>query len=185
VITLLKKWRVLAEKNVFRTKWLSIRQETCEIHNGKIIDDYFIIEGGHVALVFALTPDKKVVLVRQYKHGIREIVLEIPAGGIHDDEAPEVGARRELLEETGYVADEFVLVATHIRSPSKSAILDYVYLAKDAYPTGATQFDEAENIEVELATLDELRKLLHAGEIRDLGGVAAIYQVLDYLDRLG
>ncbi len=182
---MLKKWRTLDSKLVLDTGWFKVRQETCETHTGRVIDDYFIIQSDDVAIIFALTPDKQVVLARQYKQGIRDITTEIPAGGIHAGEDPEIGARREFREETGYSAAEFVLVATNLRAPSNRATKDYVFFARDAYLAGPPQFDENEDVETELVSLETLRQMLKTGQIRDIGCVAAIYQVLDYLDLLG
>jgi 8-oxo-dGTP pyrophosphatase MutT (NUDIX family) len=181
----LKKWRVLASKNVFRNRWVSIRQETCETHSGQIIDDYFIYENKDVVIIFALTTAQQIVLVRQYKHGAREIITEIPAGVLEENELPETGARRELLEETGYNASEFIQIATHLRSPSNSASRDLIFLAKDAFLAGPTAFDETENVETQLVSLEQLQQYLQAGEISDNGCVAACYRVLDYLKLLG
>lgn len=182
---MLKKWRTLEAKNVFKNEWVSIRQETCETHTGSIIDDYFIHEGVDVVIIFALTPDQQVVLIRQYKHGIRQFTTEIPGGGIDEGETPEAGARRELVEETGYSAREFIKVATHMRNPTNSAVLDHIFLAKDAYLTGEPHFDETENCETELVSVAKLREMLRGGEIGDSGCVAGIYRVLDYLELLG
>lgn len=184
---MLKKWRVLDSKPAFTNKWLSIRQETCEIHTGKIIDDYFVIEGSDVAIVVAVTTDKKVVLVREYKHGNREIMVQTAAGAINKGETPEQGARRELLEETGYTADTFVPVAKLARSPSNTPTYDYVFVALNAYAVEVNEAhaDETENIEVHTVTLPQLRQMLRAGEIYDNGIVAAFYRVLDYLNLLG
>lgn len=182
---MLKKWRTLDSKLILDTGYFKLFQETCETHTGRVIDDYFIFQQHDVALVFAITPAKQVVVVRQYKHGIRDIDLEIPAGGIHDGEKPEAGARRELREETGYTAPEFVLVATHQRGTSNQNTRDFVFVAKDAVLEGPPRFDENEQIETELVSLTEIRQKVKSGEINDLGCVSAIYRALDFLELLG
>ena len=182
---MLKKWRTLDSKLILDTGYFKLFQETCETHTGRVIDDYYIFHNHDVAIIFAVTPEKQVVVVRQYKHGIRDIDLELPAGGVHEDEDPEAGARRELREETGYSAPEFVLVATHQRGTSNQNVRDFVFVAKDAVLEGPPRFDENENIETELVSFREIRCLVRNGEINDLGCVSAIYQALDYLDLLG
>ena len=182
---MLKKWQTLASKVILDTGWFKVRQETCETHSGRVIDDYFIIESDDVAIIFALTVDNRVVLVHQYKQGVRDITTEIPAGAIQAGEDPEAGARRELREETGYAAPEFVLVGTHHLATGNRATRDYVFLAKDAYLAGPPQFDENENVLTELVSLETLRRLLKTGRITDIGCLSAIYRVLDYLDLLG
>jgi ADP-ribose pyrophosphatase len=182
---MLKKWRTLDSKLVFDTGWFKVLQETCETHSGRVIDDYFVIQSDDVAIIFALTPDNQVVLVRQYKQGVRDIITEIPAGGINAGEDPEVGARRELREETGYSAAEFVLVSTHLRSPTNRATKDYIFFARDVYLAGPPQFDDNENVETQLVSLETLRQMIKTGEISDIGCLSAIYRVLDYLELLG
>ena len=182
---MLKKWRTLESKLILDTGFFKIFQETCETHTGRIIDDYFVFEHPDVVLVFALTPQKQVVVVRQYKQGVKDFCLELPAGGINPGEDPENAARRELREETGYSAAEFVRVATNQRSTGKENVKYHVFVAKEAFWEGAPRFDENENIETGLVSLAELRQLVSGGAINDLGSVSAIYQSLAYLDLLG
>lgn len=182
---MLTAWRTLGAREVFRSRWIGIRQETVETHEGRVTDDYYIVEARDVAIVFALTAERRVVLVRQYKHGVREITVELPGGGIAAGEALEAAARRELLEETGYAAAEFRLVATHQRNTTNSAARDWVFLALGAAPAGPARPDEHEQVEVRLAGLGELRRMVRAGEIGDLGTVAAVYRALEALGELG
>ena len=72
-----------------------------------------------------------------------------------------------------------------MRSPSQQATRDYVFLAKDAFLAGPHQFDENENVETELVSLETLRQMLKTGQIPDIGCLAGIYRTLDYLDLLG
>ncbi len=137
-------------------------------------------------IVFAVTPEDRVVLVRQYKHGVAQSVLELPAGAIDPGETPAACAARELAEETGYVGAEPELehVGTFLFDPTSSTTRYHLYFARDARPLVATSFDETEDIEVELASFDDLRRYVRDGTI-DVGfHVASIYYVLDRLGRL-
>ena len=73
-----------------------------ELPSGVVVEDYFVRESRGFCVVFALTPDENVLLVRQYKHGVGEIVTDLPAGVIDAGETPETCAVRELAEETGF-----------------------------------------------------------------------------------
>src|SRR5579872_3649919 len=98
-------WRVTASHYVIDTPHLRLREDTVELPDGTIVERYFVRESRGFVVIFALTPDRRVVLVRQYKHGIGRVVLELPAGAIDPGETPMETARRELSEETGYEAD--------------------------------------------------------------------------------
>src|SRR5262245_44691561 len=78
-----------------------------ELPNGKFLDAV-VFEVGSWANVVALTKDREVVMIRQYRHGVQAVLWEIPGGVVEQGEDPLVGAKRELLEETGYTASEFI-----------------------------------------------------------------------------
>jgi 8-oxo-dGTP pyrophosphatase MutT (NUDIX family) len=96
-----------------------------------------------------------------------------------------VAARRELQEETGFTAEEFILVNKTARNSTNSEVVDYVFLAKNASHTHETAFDENELCETLLVSPSQVLEMLRRGEIVDLGNVAALYRVLDYLGVLG
>src|SRR4051812_21387285 len=104
----IRPWRVLKSELAFENKWAKIRHDECELPGGQIVEDYYYWEGGDFSQVFALTLDREVVLTRQYKHGVKEVVLELPAGMISSNELPLVTAKRELQEETGYTAKDWI-----------------------------------------------------------------------------
>ena len=99
---------------------MRIRADTVELPDGTIVDDYFVQESRGYSVVFALTTDGDVVLVRQYKHGIGQVILELPAGGIDPGEDPAVCAARELAEETGYVGDPPEAIGSFATNPTGS-----------------------------------------------------------------
>ena len=107
----LPSWKTLARKSVFKNRWWNIFQETVELPDGSVTDDYFVNDLPGGVVVFAVTEDGKVVLNRQYKHGAKTVVRELTIGRLdEDDGSPIEAAKRELLEETGYGDGEWQCV---------------------------------------------------------------------------
>jgi 8-oxo-dGTP pyrophosphatase MutT (NUDIX family) len=180
------QWRVVTSEVVIETPHLRLRRDEIELPDGQHVGSYYVRESRGFSVVFALTPDERIVLVRQYKHGVGQSVLELPAGGIDPGETPEACARRELAEETGYVGGHSPLehVGSFFFDPTGSTTRYHLYLARDARPQVAQSFDLTEDITLELATFDEVRRYVRDGTI-DVGvHVASIYYVLDRLGRL-
>jgi len=179
-------WTVVESAIVIETPFLRLRRDQIELPGGERVSDYYVRESRGFTVVFAITPDDHVVLVRQYKHGIGAHVLELPAGAIDPGEAPADCARRELAEETGYVADppELELAGSFIFDPTGSTTRYQVYLGRNARPLVPTDFDTTEDIAVELVALDDLRDMVRDGRVNVGVHVASIYFILDRLGRL-
>jgi ADP-ribose pyrophosphatase len=97
----IKKWKVLKEVDVSPSPWFPLLQHTVELANGQVVDDYFFSPLGDVVQVLAITPQHEVVLVRQYKHALGEILLELPGGMQQKNTSIIQSALNELEEETG------------------------------------------------------------------------------------
>jgi len=179
-------WKVVESEIVIESPYFRLRCDQIELDDGTRVGDYYVRESRGFAVVFAVTPDDRVVLVRQYKHGIAETVLELPAGGIDPGESPDSCAVRELAEETGYVSapHDITLLRSFILDPTSSTTRYHLYLARDARPTGTLKFDPLEDIAIELVTFAELRRYVRDGTIEVGSQVAAIYHALDALGRL-
>ena len=93
-----RNWRVTASSYVVDSHFLRLRKDTIELPDGAIVQDYYVRESRGFVIVFAITEGSRVVLVRQYKHGIGQELLELPAGAIDPDEKPIDTAVRELRE---------------------------------------------------------------------------------------
>ncbi|MBD1813058.1 NUDIX hydrolase, partial [Microcoleus vaginatus DQ-U2] len=116
----LTKWKLLRSRFVLNNEWCQVRQDEIELPSGQIIDDFFVNVRPNIALVFATTEQQELVLVRQYRHGVGEILLELPAGSFNPaEESGKSAAARELAEETGYVAEEILELATLYDNPVK------------------------------------------------------------------
>jgi ADP-ribose pyrophosphatase len=178
----LRPWRILDSDYRIRTKFLRLRADRVELPNGEIVEDYFVRESRGFCVVFALTPEMNVLLVRQYKHGIGEVVTELPAGMIDEDETPEQCAVRELAEETGYTGAAPRHVRTFLSDPTNATARFHLFVVRDAVRTREPAFDLTEEIEVELATVAEVRAMALDGRIAAGSQVAAVLVALAHLN---
>ena len=186
-MTNLKKWKILKSNLVFDSRWVKVRRDEISLPNGKIVDDFFVIVRPDIALVFPVTPNKEIVFVRQYRHATGEILLELPAGSFNPElESGETAARRELEEETGYVVDQMVKLATLYDNPIKDTNQIHLFIAENVREVGKQQLDITEDIEVVLIPIEQVMQRISEGEIKVSGTVAAIFLGLNYLSqRLG
>lgn len=180
---MIKKWKILKSKLVFDNQWVTIRQDEVELPKGEIIDDFFVLVRPDIALIFPVTQSQEVVFVRQYRHATGEILLELPAGGFNPElEDAEIAARRELEEETGYVGEELIKLATLYDNPIKDTNKIHLFLAKNVQSTGKQNLDITEDVEVVLIPIAQVMTKINQGEIRVSGTVAAIFLGLNLLN---
>lgn len=172
-------WRIIASSYIVDTHFLRLRKETIELPDGTIIPEYYVRDSRGFIIVFALTDDGRIVLVRQYKHGIGRELIELPAGAIDPGEDPRDTAIRELAEETGYTARSIEPVRSFITDPTNSNSIAHLFLACGARKTGEQDLDPTESISVELVTVEALREYVRDGTIDSMPHVAAIYYILD------
>ncbi|HEV2580705.1 MAG TPA: NUDIX hydrolase [Ktedonobacteraceae bacterium] len=180
-------WTVLATYQVLDTPYLKIRREEVSVPDGPIIPDYYIIENRGWVGVVPVTEDGRLLINKQYKHGIGLEVIEFPAGGIdaHEDDPLET-ARRELMEETGYsfTDDNVEQLAHFYANPTGARTLVWWYLARNVRQTGTPKPDPVEVIENELVTPAELLAMIHNGTFCVQGQVGAAYMALERLGYL-
>jgi len=127
--------------------------------------------------VIPLTEDRGVILIRQYRAGRHAVTLEIPGGQVDSGEDPETCAARELTEETGWVAASLEELGAVEPNPAFQDNRCFTYLASGCRPVGETDFDADEEIETVIAELDEIPRLIAAGEIRHALVIAAFYHL--------
>ena len=172
-------WEVRESGLAFDHPWARVRRDVCITAPGAEPIEYFSFEGPDFAIVFAVTDAGDVLLTRQYKHGIGEIVYELPAGMIDSDDASSnAAARRELLEETGHARGDWTPLGVLYASPSKSTVRAHAFLARGVVRVAEPSPDANEAIAVVTVSLNELRLLLHQCEIKDTTSVAICYAAL-------
>lgn len=177
----LRPWRTLESELVFDHPWYRVRRDVVRLSNGRVLDDYLVSLRPEIALVCALTPARELVLVRQWKQGIRSFTLELPGGICEQGEQPQVTAQRELLEETGFACAGLRSLGVFEPDPSKDSHHVHVFLGLEAVRIREPRLEPEEEIAVELRPLAEARAALASGELTSLGTVAGIYRALDEL----
>lgn len=177
-------WRVRSSVYVVQSPFLRLRKDEIELPNGTTLSEYYVRETDGFVMVFALTPQQQVVLVRQYRYGNDTIGLELPAGSRDPNEAPLDCAQRELAEETGYESPRWIHLFRASAEPVRSTSVADAYLALDAVRTREQQLDPSEHIEVELASIDEFVALLRGREIESMACIGVAYAALDHLQLL-
>ncbi len=169
-------WKRKNSKEIADCRVFKVREDFCERDGDKMAGSFFVIENPDWVNIIALTKDKKVVLIEQFRHGAEEIILEIPGGMIDgDEEKPETAARRELVEETGFSAENFILLGKTLPNPAISNNTIFHFLALDCEKTQETSFDEHESVLTKIVSLEETENLIADGTITHSLVIAAFY----------
>jgi ADP-ribose pyrophosphatase len=178
----IQKWTTLNSHLIIDHQWCRVRQDKVRLANGTVIDDYFVNVRPDIVLILPVTPTQEIVFVRQYRHGVNEILLELPAGTFDPHRENSLkAAKRELQEETGYGATNLTKIATLFDNPVKDTNKIHLFVAEDAIPTGKQKLDETEAIEVILIPKLKIKEKIIEGEICVCGSIAAIFLGLDFL----
>ena len=179
----MRPWRIVSSEYRIDTKFLRLRVDRVELPSGVVVDEYYVRESLGFCVIFALTVEGDVLLVRQYKHGVAQIVTELPAGMIDANESPAACAARELAEETGYIGSPPEFVRTFYADPTNADTQFHLFIIRDAVRTRSQQFDVTEDIEVALAPIAEVRAMALDGRISGASQVAAVLVSLNYIGR--
>jgi len=127
--------------------------------------DFIVIDTVSWVNVVPVTTEGNVVLIRQFRHGIQDVTMEIPGGMIDEGETPEAAAARELREETGYVAEKIRFLARVLPNPAVQNNYLYLFAAEGCRNTGKTELDAFECIDVQEHPLEDIPELIRNGTI--------------------
>ncbi len=164
---MIKKWTVVNEEDVSPSKWMPVIRHTIKLSNDIIVDDYYFSPLGNVAMVMAVTTENKIILVRQYKHGLGEILVELPGGMQHNNTTIAHCALAELEEETGIKAlpEQLIPLGKIAGNPTKTNQVTYGFIVKNAVFNSKQNFDATEDIELLAVHPKELLQMVLTGNV--------------------
>lgn len=164
-ITEEKKWTILESEYLIRRPWLTARRDVAQLPDGRINNEYYVLEYPDWVNIIAITADGDFVLERQYRHGLGNTCFELPCGVIEAGETPLQAAQRELLEETGYSGGTWQEWMTLSPNPATSTNLAHSFLAIGVTKTAEQSLDATEDIDVYLKSPEYVKELLENNQI--------------------
>jgi len=168
-------WQVLQQRELFDgSPWIKLSVQQIQLPDNRIVDDYYQIALREYAIIFARTVEAQVIVQRQYKHGLGRVSLTLPGGALESEEDPHLAAQRELLEETGYVAETWNSLGSFVVSANYGCGKAHVFTAQNARWVAEPDSGDLEEMEIVLLTPEQVVRAVYQGEIESLGAIAAI-----------
>lgn len=171
-------WQKVASEKIAECKVFTVhrnlsqrwRDEEKKLHN------FFVFHPSNWVNIIPVTPENQVVLIEQYRHGIEQVTLEIPGGMVDpEDASSEHAAKRELLEETGFVAEEVVFLGRNHPNPAIQSNVCDTFLAKNVRQIETPTFYGAEEVAVTLVPLERIPSLIKNGMLTHSLGIVAFH----------
>ena len=163
--------KVISSEMIYEGKIINLRKDKVTVINGTSYREVVEHSGG--AVLLAVTDDRRMIMVRQYRRPADKVMFEVPAGKIDPGEDPLETAVRELKEETGYTAENVRYLCRFYPSVGFSEEVLYLYLCT-GLTEGETDFDENEALDIEKWDIGELHEMVMRGEIDDAKTLIAI-----------
>ena len=178
----MKKWKILSSKELFAANGFKFRTDQCELSDGRVMPNYYVIEFYDWVNIIPITRQNEVVLINQYRHAAGETKIELPGGTLDEkNEDPKKAALRELEEETGYMTEDLRLVGKHRPNPALQNNWVYTFVALGCEKVGEPQLDAYEEIEVVTKSVPEMLEMIKTGEINHSIIIASIHKALSFI----
>lgn len=178
----MKPWKTVSRRTVLDYgRFLVVENHTVELPNGQVINDWpWLITPDYVN-VAAVTLDGRFICFRQTKYAAGGVTLAVVGGYLEPGEEPLAAARRELLEETGYLAPEWISLGQYAVDGNRGAGTAHLFLARQAHPVAEVTADDLEEQELLLLSRAEVEAALAAGEFKVLAWATALALALQHL----
>jgi 8-oxo-dGTP pyrophosphatase MutT (NUDIX family) len=179
-MTMQNPWRTLSSRTIYRNAWLTLREDKVIRPDGAE-GIYCVVELRPSCGIVAINEDNQIALVGQWRYVHDKYSLEIPTGGSEQDETPLAAAKRELLEETGLTADDWIALGTIDNSNGVTTDVAHIFLARNL-TTGSPVSLGDEQVELSWMPFADAVLSVMSGEITESVSVAAILKA-EFLGR--
>ena len=166
---------------IFKGNFMTVMCDTVELPDGKHALREYIKHSG-ASCIIAITHNNEIILEHQYRHSVKKVMLELPAGKLEVLEAPLDCARREFVEETGYTAKNWVELGTCLPCIGYSSEKIIYFLATELI-SGATKLDDGEFVDTITMPFNQFIDMIYNGEIDDSKTLAGIMLYLGFLKK--
>ena len=171
----MQPWKTLSREVLLDySKYLVVERHTVQLPDGRIIDDWPWVIAPDFVNVLAETPEGKYLCFRQVKYAVEGTSLAPVGGYIEPGEDPLAAVQRELVEETGYEASEWIPLGHYAVAANRGVGTGYFYLARGARRVADPQADDLEEQELLLLSREEVEAALLAGEFKALPWVTTV-----------
>lgn len=176
-------WKTLSRRLILDTgKFLRVENHEVELPNGHVIPDWTWVITPDFVNVAAVTEQDEFICFRQTKYAVQGLTLAPVGGYIEPGEDPLLAAQRELMEEAGYSAKQWVSLGTYAVDGNRGAGTAHLYLALDAYPSTKKTSDDLEEQEMVLLTRDQVQQAVLDGSFKVVSWMALMAAALVYKD---
>jgi len=172
----IEPWEPIDSRSVYGCRLFDVRERRSRSPRTRKVHDIYVLEMGDWVNIVPITPERQVVMVRQYRHGIQDVTLEVPAGMVDaSDPEPLVAARREMREETGYDSDVIEPLGSTHPNPAIQGNRCHTFVARDVVLRSAPRHEGTEYTEPVLVPLADVPGLIRDGAISHALAIVAFH----------
>lgn len=171
----LQPWEIISNQDIYISEpWIKLSVQKVRLPNGKVISEFHRVAMPEYAVIVATTTDGRIIMERQYKHGVGKVSLMLPGGLIEVGEESLAAAKRELLEETGYAAEDWQFLGCFVANANYGCGKAHIFTAKNAVRVKEPNSGDLEDIGIVLMQPADVIDAMRNQEVVVLSTVASI-----------